>query len=818
MRGRVNLLAVFFLLLVSSLLCGTTQLSAQEKREAKDSLIRLIEAGSAQLQEIDGVSYRKIVGPAARFLHNNTYLICDTALWNVNTNVIKALGNVQIIQENTFLTSDKIDYIIEQDLAQFRGSLVELFDKEGNVLRTNYLDYNTKDSIATFYAGGAMRNTDGNLIESRNGEYRAADKTFSFRNNVQMFTDSVFIKSDKVDYNTVENKAYFGLGTTAWQQDNMLFANDGEFDRENNLFNFRRDSYILTKEQELWADTLSYHRNTGVANLYSNIQILDTVQSSYCFADEAVYNPEPMKITLSRRPSVAMYGVENGVRDTIFMAADTINYYSIRYCDIDSTEIARAAERKKLSDIDPLAKIEQEGAVRRRENENAANSPFINGPVDKEKLKAQGGAGAGKPAPKGAIPPSDPALQSVAASDSLKAATAVKDSLSSIGAVADSLEMAAAAVGPDTTSVAFIDAWHNVKVFKNDIQALCDSMKYTGIDSIARLYVNPVIWNNVKHQFTADSIQIVLKDNVLNKANLISNAFIASQEDSVHFNQIKGAEMVAYFKDNDLYRYDALGGASMIFYLEEDSLITMMNQKEGKIISARLKNREIQRIKYFENLSNNLLPTFGLPLDEQRLKGYNWRGEERPLSRFEVADRKIRASLRENMVGTPFPDYPFAKVYFASTRDSILQYKAYTDSLRAAKEFERIRAKQIEKEKNQRDSLLRTDSLAKKDLPNPADSSDIVASGADSLAAAQDSLKNTAGILLKEKAVADQKALVDSLQQHLLSDENWSDMPKDERRRLKKEQALLRKQIKKQSKLLLRLEKALAREKKRSRG
>lgn len=170
------------------------------------------------------------------------------------------------------------------------------------------------------------------------------------------------------------------------------------------------------------------------------------------------------------------------------------------------------------------------------------------------------------------------------------------------------------------------------------------------------------------------------------------------------------------------------------------------------------------------------------------------------------------------MVGTPFPDYPFAKVYFASTRDSILQYKAYTDSLRAAKELERIRAKQIEKEKNQRDSLLRTDSLAKKDLPNPADSSDIVASGADSLAAAQDSLKNTAGILLKEKAVADQKALVDSLQQHLLSDENWSDMPKDERRRLKKEQALLRKQIKKQSKLLLRLEKALAREKKRSRG
>ncbi len=351
MRGRITLLLIGFMLLSSMVF-------SQEKREAKDSLIRLIEASSAQLQEVDGVSYRKIIGPAARFFHNNTYLICDTALWNVNTNVIKALGNVQIIQDNTFLVSDKIDYLVDQNLAQFRGTLVELFDKEGNVLRTNYLDYNTKDSIATFYAGGAMRNSDGNLIESRNGEYRAADKLFSFKDNVQMFTDSVFIKSVKVDYNTVENKAYFGKGTTAWQEDNMLFANAGVFDRPENVFHFNRDSYILTKEQELWADTLSYFRNTGVANLFDNIQILDTVQQAYCFADKAVYNPKPMRVELTAKPSVAMYSVENGVRDTMFLAADTINYYMIRYCDIDSVEVAKAAERKRLSDIDPLKKIE----------------------------------------------------------------------------------------------------------------------------------------------------------------------------------------------------------------------------------------------------------------------------------------------------------------------------------------------------------------------------------------------------------------------------------------------------------------------------
>ena len=39
--------------------------------------------------DVEGASYRKIVGPA-RFLHNDTYLLCDTALWNVETKIIEA--------------------------------------------------------------------------------------------------------------------------------------------------------------------------------------------------------------------------------------------------------------------------------------------------------------------------------------------------------------------------------------------------------------------------------------------------------------------------------------------------------------------------------------------------------------------------------------------------------------------------------------------------------------------------------------------------------------------------------------------------------
>ena len=76
-------------------------------QESKDSLVVLLSSKSAKMVDIAGASYRKIVGPA-RFLHNGTYLLCDTALWNVETKIIEAWGNVSILQEETVLTSDKL--------------------------------------------------------------------------------------------------------------------------------------------------------------------------------------------------------------------------------------------------------------------------------------------------------------------------------------------------------------------------------------------------------------------------------------------------------------------------------------------------------------------------------------------------------------------------------------------------------------------------------------------------------------------------------------------------------------------------------------
>ena len=179
------------------LLSFTAYAQTQEKEEPEDSIVVLISSKKAQLLEINGQSLRKVTGPAT-FLHNNTYLLCDTALWNVDTKIIDAIGNVKIIQEETELQSEKMVYYIDRDLAEFRGNVVQLRDKDNNILRTRNLDYNTKDSIAVFRGGGSMKDKDGQIIESQTGKYESKIKLFTFTEDVNMFTEWIFVKTSRL--------------------------------------------------------------------------------------------------------------------------------------------------------------------------------------------------------------------------------------------------------------------------------------------------------------------------------------------------------------------------------------------------------------------------------------------------------------------------------------------------------------------------------------------------------------------------------------------------------------------------------------------
>ena len=749
-------------------------LAAQQKSQQEDSLVVLISAKSAQMVDIEGASYRKVIGPA-RFLHNDTYLLCDTALWNVETKIINAWGNVSILQEETVLTSERLIYLIDEDLAQFRGTLVQLEDKDHNTLRTRHLDYNTKDSVGVFMNGGAMRDKDGQIIESRNGTYDSKISTFTFETDVNMFTDSIFVKTKDLVYESDLDLATFGRATNVWKDDNMLSSEAGWYDRGIELFFFADNVHVMSDEQEGWCDSLYFNRLTTEIEMLGNAQVSDTTRNVYGLAGRLEYVDSLAKVTMTRKPAVISQ-TENpdGTIDTVYMGADKLIYYTLRKCDIDSMVVVDATKRLESLNVDPVGTFRKKAAA---EAAKAAEEAAKNDPNYRPK-----NAGAAKPGASSSAGPSVPAKPSPAggANASLRkpvASAAPPDSLElAKGAVlstikdttmvlADSLMLSdslsakdslvaepAVVVPPDTTKIGFLEALGKVKIFKKDMQVVCDSMLYSDLDSLARLYKEPIVYQEITRQYTADSISLVIEGGGMEKASLMSNAFIAIQEDESHYNQIKGAEMMAYFDEKGaLKRFDVLGGANALFYLEENNALATVNKAESKMLSATFKEGELQRVYYFEQAKNDGYPVVQLTSEELNLKGFEWQPDKRPVDRYAVTPLSLRPSQRSSYARRPRATFVQTEKYFPGYIGDIYRQIEVRDSLRVVRERERALAERRAAEKARLDSLALKDSLAFADSLAIRDSLAL----ADSLAAVRlDSLAVTDSLKMASDSLA----------------------------------------------------------------
>lgn len=634
-------------------------LSFAQNKEGADSLIRLLTANKIQLVDIDGQACRRVEGPA-RFLHNNTYLICDTAFWNVDREYIDAIGHVQIIQDNTLLTGDRLHYLIDRDLAQFRGSLVELKDDKGNSLRTEYLDYNTKDSIGFFYHGASMRDSTGNIIESIEGTYESKKDLFTFVDQVQMFSDSLFFVSDVIKYRTDLETAYFSDNTMGWKNRNCFSSKGGWYNKSDETIFMENNVYGQTEDYELWCDDFFFDRMTNHAILKGNIQVTDTVDGAYIFGNHLDFVDEPRRVTITEEPVfLALVEEDYGV-DSVFITGDTLGFYSKRMFEVDSSIVAQAKERKELAMVDPVSNIrKQKASEKKSEDSNVGGLGKSPSRLGGMQLNA---ADEEPEPPQGGVAVSDtPAVQdSLPSQDSL----AISDSL----AVKDTIPV------KDTTEIYFLEAYHNVLIFKNDNQIKCDSLLYSDLDSMARLFKDPVIWNEIDNQLTADSMQIVMKDGEMKKGLMLGNGFLASFDSGNYYNQIKAPELAGFFKDGEISRFDALGGASMLIYIADSSAVAYANIKECKIISSHLVDGELKRNIYFESISSNIFPIEEMTSENMYLKDFKWRGDERPVNRFALTDVKIRPSLRkETRVSDYYPLFEHTAKYFPGYMERIME-------------------------------------------------------------------------------------------------------------------------------------------------
>ena len=694
-----------------------------DEGNSEDRFVRLVKAKSVKIISDDsGKTFREAV--EATFLHNNTYLVCDTAYWRVDDNIINAIGNVRLSQEGTELTSQKLDYYVDDNLAQFRGGVVQLRDKENNVLRTHYLDYNTADSVAVFSQGASMKDKDGQIIESVDGTYSSKENLFSFERNVNMFTDSVFIKTNSLDYHTDTQKAVFKTEIDFWKEGNMLSAGRGWYAREKEEFFFTCDVHATTKDQETWCDSLYFYKVPNNVLMLGRVQLQDTVRNTSAVSQYMFYEDSVSTITLRKEAAVAIMTEDaEHKKDTLYFGADTLVYYTVRYCDIPESEISASKERAEEIMTDPV------GEYRKKAAEAAAKA------AAEAKSKAAGTRPDLRPEAKNVndTPPLAKQIESEAA-DSVAVDEVAVDSLAVVGMSVDSTAVVVDSIppAPDTTKVGFAYALGNVKVFRKDIQVRCDSMRYSDLDSIARFYKDPIVWNEENRQYYSDSLALLVKGNSIDRASLMSNAFVVTKEDEKLFDQIRGAEIMAYFDSiAALKRFDALGDAVAVFFLDENGHLATVNKVECKMLSGNFVNGQMDRVFYYDTPKNDGYPVVQFPESDRFLKGFKWEPEKRPMGKEDITTLTVRPSQRSLYDSRPRAEFRQTDIYFPGYIKTV--YDAIDARQKAKQEAEKSENKTKETMDTTRSVSIDSSLVAKDSVKTQLDSLSVGPQASDSL-------------------------------------------------------------------------------------
>ncbi len=189
------------------------------------------------------------------------------------------------------------------------------------------------------------------------------------------------------------------------------------------------------------------------------------------------------------------------------------------------------------------------------------------------------------------------------------------------------------------STLKYFEAYKNVKIFSDSLQAVGDSLFFSGSDSVFRLFNNPIIWAQ-ENQISGDTIYLFLKDKKPERLYVFENALSFSKVDSSnYFNQVRGNSINALFDSTGQVHFlTAKGSAENIYYAQDEQKgFVGVNKNSCDLIEINFTDGKPKRVKFINNLEGGLLPMRGKTNhDELKLKNFNWQDKLRPKSKFDI--------------------------------------------------------------------------------------------------------------------------------------------------------------------------------------
>ncbi len=288
----------------------------------KPKQIEIISTNSLEFDKSTGSDAKKLIGNV-QFQHENAVMYCDSAFFYTEQNIVDAFGNVSIHQGDTLHLYGKLfHYDGNTKVVQMRNN-VRLIDKQ-STLTTDYLDYKIDESVGYYINNGQIVNAD-NQLKSQEGYYYAKGKLFFFKGNVEIKNPKYLIKSDTLKYNTVSRIAYFLGPTEIFSQNNYIYCENGWYNTKLNISKFYKNAYLTGEKRMLKGDSLFYDRNKGIGKAYHHIQLIDSARKTILTGNYAYYVEKPEFALITDSAMLILYND----KDSLFLHADTLKLKTI---------------------------------------------------------------------------------------------------------------------------------------------------------------------------------------------------------------------------------------------------------------------------------------------------------------------------------------------------------------------------------------------------------------------------------------------------------------------------------------------------------
>ena len=419
------------------------------------------------------------------------------------------------------------------------------------------------------------------------------------RYNVRMENKNTTLLTDSLNYDRIYNLGYYFDGGTLMDEENVLTSEWGEYSPATKISVFNYDVKLVNPKFTLTSDTLRYSTATKIANILGPSDIVS--DANHIYSELGFYNTQIGQAELLDRSVLTNEG-KRLTGDSLFY--DRVKGYGEAFDNVIMTDTV---------------------------NKNMLTGDYC---YYNELTKY---------------------------AFATKKAVAVDYSQGdSLFMHADTLQMYTYYLNTDSM-FRETRAYHKVRMYRTDVQGVCDSLVFSSKDSCLTMYYDPILWNN-NQQLLGEKIMIYMNDSTIDWAHIQNQALSVEQLDSISYNQVTGKEMKAWFQGGEMRKVDVIGSVRLVYYpMESDSTLIGMNVSETSLLNMFLENRKMKKMIMSPKSNGTLYPMLQRPPEKLKVDNFVWFDYNRPLDNediFEWRGKKAGQELKKsNRSAVPLPNH-----------------------------------------------------------------------------------------------------------------------------------------------------------------